>query len=54
MAEVRYELEFDTEEAARDWAATYHREMWGYDPIIVVRKRGDKWFAEVNRRDTCD
>jgi len=54
MAEVRYELEFDTEKAARDWAATYRREMWGYDPTVIIRQRGDKWVADVHRYDTCD
>lgn len=45
---------FATEEDAREFAATYRKDMWAYDGSTTVYQQGDQWIVYMRYRDSCD
>ena len=54
MAYVTIQKVFATGEEAHDFAITYSRDMWGYDPLIRVSSVEGQWIVDITRCASCD
>lgn len=54
MATITIQKVFATGAEAHDFAISYSRDMWGYDPLIRVSSVGDQWVVDITRCASCD